>query len=265
MSRMNRRSLRPVAVRMLAVGALAAGLAVPATASAGVLDSVSGWWPMYEGSGQTVHDLSGKGNNGTLGSTPGVDANDPTWIRGFLFGSALRFDGNDFVRIPNSTALSSQNLTVSLWVRATQSPGTYRYVLGKGADNCASSSYGLYTAWTGGLRFYVWDTNGVDRGSGLIDPAAIWNGKWHHVAGTWDGTDARLYLDGKLIPNSAPANVQIDYTKETTTGDAGIGGFLGTCDLYYTGDVDDVSIFNQALPIDKYWSALSLLFPKPLR
>ncbi len=50
-----------------------------------------------------------------------------------------------------------------------------------------------------------------------------------------------------------------------TTGDASLGGFLGTCDLYYTGDIDDVAIFSQPLPIDKYWSALSLLFPKPLR
>ena len=68
MSRMRRRTFRPAAARLFAVGALAAGLAVPATASAGPLDSVQGWWPMYEGSGQTVHDLSGHGNNGTLGS-----------------------------------------------------------------------------------------------------------------------------------------------------------------------------------------------------
>jgi hypothetical protein len=45
----------------------------------------------------------------------------------------------------------------------------------------------------------------------------------------------------------------------------GIGGYLGTCDLYYTGDVDDVAIFSQALPIDKSWAPISMLFPKPLR
>lgn len=260
---MNRRSLRPAAARMLAAGVLAAGLAVPATASAGVLDSVSGWWPMYEGSGQTVRDLSGKGNHGTLGSTPAVDANDPTWIKGWLFGSALRFDGNDFVRIPDSPALETPKLTVSAWVRGTGSPGPNRYIVGKGATDCDSSAYGLFTGYNGGLLFYITDTSHTFRWSGLVDPSVIWNGKWHHVAGTFDGTTTKLFVDGKLIDNAPSVSQPIDYT--STTGDTSLGGFLGTCDLYYTGDIDDVAIFSQALPVDKYWSALSLLFPKPLR
>jgi hypothetical protein len=259
---LNRLSFRPAAARMLAAGVLAAGLAVPATASAGVLDSVSGWWPMYEGSGQTVRDLSGKGNHGTLGSTPAADANDPTWIKGWLFGSALRFDGNDYVRIPDAPALESQKLTVSAWVRGTGSPGTYRYIVGKGAKGCESSSYGLFTSYNGGMRFYVTDTAGVSRTSGLVWPEVIWNGKWHHIAGTFDGATAKLFFDGKLIPDPVGASQPVDYDMPTT-GDASLGGFLGTCDLFYTGDIDDVAIFSQALPVDRYWSALSLLFPKP--
>jgi hypothetical protein len=265
MSRMQGRSFRSAATRLLATGALTAGLAVvPATANAGLLDSVSGWWPMYEGSGQVVHDLSGHGNNGTLGSTPVADANDPTWIKGFLFGSALRFDGNDFVRIPDSKALESKAVTVSAWVRGDSSPGRDRYIIGKGADDCLSSSYALYTGEGAGLSFYVTDQSGATRLTAAVDPTAIWNGKWHHVAGTFDGTTAKLFVDGKAIGGSAGTSQPINYAL-ATTGDASLGSFLGTCDLYYTGDIDDVAIFNQALPIDKYAAALQLLFPKPLR
>ena len=104
----------------------------------------------------------------------------------------------------------------------------------------------------------------------VTSAASFNNGKWHHVAGTYDGTTSKLFVDGKLVPTSpsdpaAPTDPgSIDYTN-TTTGDAGVGDFLGTCDLFYTGDVDDVAVFGQALPVDKYWSALALLFPKPLR
>ena len=160
MPRMSRVSLRPAAARLIAVGALAVGLAAPATANAGVLDSVQGWWPMYEGSGQTIHDLSGKGNNGTLGSTAGADDNDPSWIRGVLFGSALRFGGDDFVRIPTSPALAPANLTVSAWIRGTAG-GAYKYVLAKGANGCNAASYGIYTDADGLLRFYVVETDGT--------------------------------------------------------------------------------------------------------
>lgn len=53
-----------------------------------------------------AHDWSGHGNHGQLGSTPGVDNNDPTWIRGiFGLGYGLNFSGDDFVAIPDSDAL----------------------------------------------------------------------------------------------------------------------------------------------------------------
>jgi hypothetical protein len=39
-----------------------------------------GYWNFNEGSGQVVHDLSGNGLDGTLGSGNGVDSFDPTWL-----------------------------------------------------------------------------------------------------------------------------------------------------------------------------------------
>jgi Concanavalin A-like lectin/glucanases superfamily len=267
MSWTRRRSIRPAAARALAVGVLAAGIAAPASANAGVLDSVAGWWPMYEGSGQVVHDLSGHGNNGMLGTTPGADANDPTWIRGLLFSSGLRFDGNDLVRIPDGAALNTTTVTASAWVRASQSPGAFKYVLGKGATSqCRSSDYGLYTGADGGLKFYTLDaaTRDTFHMSGAALPADVWNGRWHFVAGTFDGTTAKLFVDGRLIAGGGDVPVGIAQTP-TITGDLGLADYLGDCDLFYTGDIDEVAVFNQALPIDKYWSALSLLFSRPLR
>lgn len=220
---------------------------------------------MYEGSGQVVHDLSGHGNNGMLGTTPGVDANDPTWIRGFLFGSGLRFDGNDVVRIPNGPSLNTTNVTASAWVRASTSPGDYKYVLSKGATaTCRASDYGLYTGYDGGIRFYDAYPAAANTFhlSGDLPAAQIWDGRWHFVAGTFDGTTAKLFVDGKLVPGSD----EVTYTSTAPiTGDIGVGDYNDNCDLYYTGDIDDVAVFNQALPIDKYWSALTLLFSKPNR
>jgi hypothetical protein len=249
----------------LVAGVCAAAFAGPVTASAGVLDSLTGWWPMYEGSGQVVHDLSGKGNNGQLGTTPGVDANDPTWIRGLLFGSALRFDGDDVVRIADKPSLDSPQVTISAWVRASASPGRNRYIISKGASGCESATYALYTGEGLGLRFYFQDASNPQllHGSGGVAPAAIWNGKWHHVAGTYDGTTAKLFVDGKLAPDDGNANLLLGAG--TASGDLGLGDFLGTCDLFYTGDIDEVATWSEPLPIDKYWSALSLLFSKPLR
>ena len=84
---------------LLCTAAILAALIVPGSASAAGYDfPLSGYWPMNEGKGQLVRDWSGNGNNGQLGSTAGVDANDPSWIRGIYGWSyGLHFSGNQFV------------------------------------------------------------------------------------------------------------------------------------------------------------------------
>ena len=64
----------------------AGSVAAPAQAAGIDIGKVRGFWPINEGRGQTVYDWSGYGNHGRLGSTPGADANDPSWIKGIFWG-----------------------------------------------------------------------------------------------------------------------------------------------------------------------------------
>jgi hypothetical protein len=214
---------------------------------------------MNEGSGQTVRDWSGRGTNGYLGSSPAADANDPAWIRGVFLGSALRFGGDDFVTIPPSAALEPSRLTVAAWVRAAASPGPFRYVMSKGSVECLASSYGLYTGANGGLAFYI--ASGPEQTFATPEaPASVWDGKWHHVAGTFDGSKVRLFVDGVQVGTGTPAPAAINYD---LGGDGGqIGSYPGNCPeaLTLTGDIDGVQVWSQALPIDTIWSSLRSLF-----
>jgi hypothetical protein len=234
-------------------------LAVPAPAGAADGWPLVGWWPLNEGRGQTAYDWSGKGSHGQLGSTAGVDANDPTWIRGRWFGSALSFGGDDFIRIPSSRALEPQKLTVSLWFRGSGSPGAYKYLVAKGGDACTAASYGIQTSYNGGLWFYVWDGS-WQLGSGLADQS-VWDGKWHHAAGTWDGTLAKLFIDGREVDQGSSSPGTIDY--DLPEGEGTLGGYRGSCQLLFTGDLDNVKIWNQALPIADIWRRLQVLLGSP--
>jgi hypothetical protein len=241
-----------------AVTAVTIALAAPAGAQAQSFPLV-GWWPMNEGSGQTVRDWSGKGNNGYLGSTPQADANDPSWIRGVFLGSALRYDGvDDFLTIPSSSALEPQRLTVSAWVRNDGTPGEFKYIVAKGAVACYHSSYGMYTGAGGGLQFYVAGASTVTASPAAS--ASVWDGKWHNVAGTYDGSKVRLYVDGVQVGTGTGTTAAIDYTLPASTlqlGDYGDG--TSPCDagaLNLKGDIDGVQVWSQALQVDKIWSLL---------
>lgn len=236
----------------------AATLAAAGAASA-ASSPLLGYWPMNERTGQVVYDWSGNGNHGRLGSETGVDANDPTRITGiFGIGRALRFAGDDFVAIRDSPVLEPAHVTVEAWVRGSASPGRWRYVVSKGAVACEAGSYGLYTGFGGGMAFYI-----SDGGAYTISPAAsaaIWDGRWHHVAGTFDGTTVGLFVDGRAVGTGTTASTGIGY--DLPDGDAGyIGAYRGTCDLMMVGDIDEVRIWNRALPIAAIADRIRTLLP----
>ena len=82
-----------------------------------------------EGSGTTVTDASGNGNNGTI--------TNATWATSGKYGKALQFNGtSSLVTIPDSASLHlTTGMTLEAWVNPSTVNGTWRDVIYKGNDN----------------------------------------------------------------------------------------------------------------------------------
>ena len=214
---------------------IALAAASPAYAANGPVAS----WPFDEGSGTAVHDTSGHGNNGVI-------SGDAQWVSGFS-GSALSFDGNTGrMRVPDSASLDPTNaVSVTAWIRATEPQGDFNYILAKGASGCLAASYGLYTGPNGGLMFYVARNRGLTYTRSPDAGHGVWNGSWHLVVGTYDGSSVRLYLDGSQVGNGTAHTGPIDY--DFPDNDLFIGHY-NTCPTEdFHGEVDSAQIYNRAL------------------
>jgi hypothetical protein len=210
-----------------------------APASAHAAFGLAGEWLLDDGPGTVVGDSSGAGRDGQLGEGSAT----PHRIFG-IDGLALHFDGDDEVLMPDSTGLEPPRLTVEAWVRNATTPGSYRYVVSKGATACSASSYGLYTGGSRGLAFYVAGPSGyvvsAQAGAGMI-----WDGAWHHAVGTYDGDTVRLFVDGAQVGSARAAPASISYGLPSKS--LRFGTYRGDCDLPFTGDIDAVRIWNLAL------------------
>ena len=77
-----------------------------------------------EGSGTTVSDLSGNGNNGTITGA--------TWTSQGQFGNALDFTPPSWVTVNDSNSLDlTSGMTLEAWVYPTVTPTTWTTVIFK--------------------------------------------------------------------------------------------------------------------------------------
>lgn len=209
------------------------------SAPASAATSLGGFWHLDEAAGTTAADDSNNANHGTI---DGAAHSTGRFSRG------LTFDGvDDRVVVPRSASLEPANVTIEAWVRAPASPGAFRYIIANSAKGCDFPSYGLYTGINGGVAFAV---SGLDFDPSAISPAAapeaIWNGAWHHIAGTFDGATIRLYVDGVEVGSGTPRTDPVLYGMPDST-DTQFGMFGGTCSLPYAGDLDEPRIWGRAM------------------
>jgi hypothetical protein len=149
------------------------------------------------------------------------------------------------VDVPNGPALEGSTITVSAWVKADRSPGHYKYIVTKGGNRGDTGSYALYTGARGGLEFYV-ATSPTTYVASPDAGTTVWDGRWHSVVGTFDGSMVRLYVDGRQVGAGSRDTSAIQFHL-ASGNDLVIGDYPWSSGLAFEGDIDELKVFNRAL------------------
>ncbi|MGC1660568.1 MAG: LamG-like jellyroll fold domain-containing protein, partial [Candidatus Acidiferrales bacterium] len=183
------------------------------------------------GSGATVADSSGNGNNGTISGA--------TWITAGKYGGALSFNGSSSRVVVNDSASLhlSSGMTLEAWVSPTSVPLSWEDVIYKQNDIYfleAGSSLSRNPPAVGAM----FASHGDQFLAGASSLAA---NAWTHLTATYNGTTLLLYINGVQV---ASRNISDSITTSTQAlqigGDAAFG-------QYFKGIIDEVRIYNVAL------------------
>ena len=193
-----------------------------------------------------VDENSGSGNRGSL--------NGPIFVQGKV-GHALRFDGeDDFVDLGDHLDLGDKDLSISFWMRTTQTTG-WRTVQKRGTGPSSKVS-GWQISGRGGSFVNTYFTDGTGKSVHFSRKNyRVNDGNWHHVVVTWSNSTSSLslYIDGKFkeegIRVGNPSGMNIETGRHLTFGAAWDRGSKQR--QHFKGELDDVWVYDRILSVDE--------------
>jgi hypothetical protein len=193
------------------------------------------YWPLDEGHGLTAHDSSPNGYHGTIYGA--------SWVGG-MHGTALQFDGiGEHVDMLGSANVNVRAaITVEAWV----------WLNDISTGNC------ILTKWLPGEKsFYLYEREDSDKFNFVLwsdgdvfiadlrSSSSATVGVWTHVAATYDGSIAKLYLNGELNSFVAASGAIHQGGSIISMGTDGYGNHP------FDGVIDDVRLYSHALTRDE--------------
>ncbi|MGB2958257.1 MAG: LamG-like jellyroll fold domain-containing protein, partial [Bacteroidota bacterium] len=142
---------------------------------------------LNESSGSLSHDHSSYGNHGIVSGSSIVAGR-------YGNGRGLNGSGN-YISVSDAPSLRPTLVTVEAWVYSDNYTGMPWGIIVTKERTSSSFSYRLSMAGSTGQIYFG---TGISQNDGITSSAVLGNGKWYHVAGTFDGSMLRVYVNGVL-------------------------------------------------------------------
>jgi hypothetical protein len=186
-----------------------------------------------EGSGSIVRDSSGNSFNGEIVGTQ-------DWVDG-KYGKALNFDGTNYVNITSLPEIRDA-ITIEAWIKP-ESLGNRDTIVMKPytSDVNPRRMYALMISNNDNLRLTIT----INNNPYFIDSPtnSLKTGEWQHVAGTYDGSKIRVYING-----AEAAATSISGQIDTNLMPVWIAkGRVSGSQNSFEGSIDNVRIYSKAL------------------
>lgn len=202
---------------------------------------VIAFWPL---DGDAL-DRSGNGNDGTWSAGADYTAG--------RFGQAHSLEPGTYMEVPTPAGLANYSeFTLAAWFKTTIAPSDNESLMGIGIDGVGYPHSYLFVLAGGsvqGVTLNGWSSVG-GIGTPNLNSPEVFDGSWHLLAVTWDGSISRTYLDGMIVAEDLTAAA-------TIAPQPGEPFFINRHNWSWSnssrlsGAVDDAVVFDHALSPDE--------------
>jgi hypothetical protein len=147
---------------------------------------------------------------------------------------------DQYVDCGNSSTLNPADITIAMWIKPNALTN-YDYLFTRGQADYVEA----FRFEVGATDLYAAFGNGTSN-SDISRAHGMSNGNWYHVAVTYDGSTAALYVNGSRLGATEAISIVMETAARTTT----IGQPLTGAGAYFDGEIDEVATWDVALDAD---------------
>ena len=205
-----------------------------------------------------------KANDGTTDSniaTVDITVQSPNQEGGYNYAPSFAATGSTFNDTPDSASLRLNQFTVAAWFKTSTNFASDAYIINKGGVGSDSSgqnlNYGIWMTSTEQIKAGFETSSGADQ---FVTSVNTYNdGQWHYAVVTNNGANIILYIDGVQVATKATSGASPESigTKPVRVG---ANSRVTPATNFFTGEVDEVRIWNTALSASQVSSALGGTF-----
>jgi hypothetical protein len=186
----------------------------------------------------------------SVGGVTGTLQGSATFVPGGIAGNALSLSTTNegVVNMGNKFAFLSGNYSVAFWVKTTTTEAD-TVVLSKHAAGFENGYlFSIGPTGGGGLAGKTSFAASEVVPNGLTSTTTVNDGAWHQIVGVYTaGGNHSIYVDGAPAEQSKATVPMIDNVAAFYVGGVGAIGNPTVADGRYTGLVDDLQLYNNAL------------------
>lgn len=191
--------------------------------------------------------------NGTW-NFDGIQLEQKSYVTSWITGGSTR--SVDSLTVPTTNVLNDSGFTVECWVNRDDSNISNIHVIWKGYAD-ANDQYILRALGPNGFLDLTVIANGTNYE--FTSTSVLNSGAWNNVAATFDGSIAKLYLNGTLLGSVSyvkPATPTMQHIGANEALGAGFNGLIDDLRISSIArsafDIQNAYNSGAALPIDQY-------------
>jgi len=177
------------------------------------------------------------------GGSPAQLKNGAQIVSGGTSGNMLTLDGvNDYAEIDSTVLNGKEAFTISLWVNLSRLPESNYSLIGKeGGDTDNAFRLTIMPSGAGHFVMATSETGWYSTVASFDWP--LQSEQWHHVTITYDGKNARVYIDGEEEGMSG----EITGGLMTVTSPIRLGFNSASNIEFAAASIDELQFYDQAL------------------